>query len=149
MATLKFENMLCLNDMPVLVVKETMPISDPYDLSGDFKDLSLEDELEVDMVTFKAASDVLWMTKALGLKTVWWIRNCTHIPLLLEIKELIKAKKPTGQLPKQQETLVIVKVRGKNLVVRNSVANLQVALIGDFENKSGILTWLLMELEKG
>ena len=93
MATLNFEVLLCLNGVPVPVVKETMPIIDPYQLVGDFEHLSLEEDLEVDLVSFKASADVLWLRKALELPHRWWLLKSSQLPLLQEIKELIKAKK--------------------------------------------------------
>ena len=152
MATLNFELLLCLNGMPVPVVKETMPVVDPYQMAGDFGHLNLEEDLEVDLVSLKASADVLWLRKALDLPHRWWLLKSSQLPLLQEIKYLIKAKKPSqgssSRLPKQQSCLELLKVRDRILMVQNSQTLLHLALSGTFEDKTGTLTWFLKELEK-
>ena len=86
----------------------------------------------------------------------WRRQRSSTIPLLIEIKDLIKQGKPRNQLqPQQQKSLVLVKVRGKILLVLNHPSQVSLALRGhpgalpgSFEDETGILGWFLTELEK-
>ena len=115
MSTLNFQLLLCLDGVSVPVVKETLQVIDPYDLGGDPQmNLDLDQNLAVDLVSFKASADVHWLMPSLGLALRWWVLNCTQLPLLQEIKDLIKVKKLPqlpDHLPKQQCSLVLLKVR--------------------------------------
>ena len=53
------------------------------------------ENLEVDLVSFKASADVLWLQKALNLPYRWWLGKSSQLPLLQEIKDLTKAKTPS------------------------------------------------------
>ena len=73
----------------------------------------------------------------------------------MEIKDLIKQGKPGRRMPKEQKSLVLVKVRGNILLVLNHPSQVSLALRGhpgalpgSFEDETGILGWFLTELEK-
>ena len=78
--------------------------------------------------------------------------HSSKIPLLLEIRELIKAKKASqgssSRLPKQQDCFVLLKVRNRILCIQNSTFTMSLALTGSVENKTGTLDWFLKELER-
>ena len=94
MSTLNLQFLLCLDGMALPVVKQSLPIIDPYSLAGNLKDLLLEENLQVDLLSFKASGDVHWLMPALGMPLRWWVSNSFQLALLQEIRDLIKDKKP-------------------------------------------------------
>ena len=152
MALLTLELLLCLDGVALPVVKETLPIIDPYELGGNLEQLSLEEELPVDLLSFKASGDVHWLMPALGMPLRWWVSNSLQLALLQEIRDLIKDKKPSQgasrRMPKMQAHLVLLKVRGRILIMQNSQSLVNLALSGTLEEKKDTLSWFIQELQK-
>ena len=65
MSTLNIELLLCLDGIALPVVKDSMPLIDPYSLAGDLEDLDLDENLEVDLLSFKGSGDVHWLMPTL------------------------------------------------------------------------------------
>ena len=134
------------------MVKQTLLAIDPYGFAEGLEHLNLEEEMEADLVSFKGSAEHVWIHQALGLPTKWWVLHSSKIPLLLEIRELIKAKKASqgssSRLPQQQGCLVLLKVRNRILFIQNSTTQMSLALAGSLENKTGTLDWFLKEWEK-
>ena len=152
MAKFEVENLMCLNGVVVPKVTATMAVCDPYNLAGNLQ-LDVEKKLEVDLVSFKVTADTLWLCKACGFHKKWWIQNSSKLPLLQEIKDLIKHNKPQkGQtlqrLPRYPDSLVPLRVRGKVLLVQNCQIHLNLALSGSWVDKAATLTWFMEELDK-
>ena len=100
MSTLNFQLLLCLDGVALPVVKESLPIIDTYALGGNLEHLSLDEDLPVDLLSFKASADVHWLMPALGMPLLplrWWVSNSTQLALLQDISVLIKDKKPTHE----------------------------------------------------
>ena len=78
-----------------------LPNIDPG-LAEGLEGLALED-MEADLLSFKSSAEHWWIHQALGLPSKWWVLRNNKIPLLLEIRELIKANKKasSSRLPKQ------------------------------------------------
>ena len=158
MAILDVKFRLTLNDFAVPVVKKTMPVIDPYQLSEGL-DMNFEDEVEISLLSLKATADMTWLQKALKLHHRWWVRNHSHIPLLLEIRELIKKNKvykgSGARLPREHESMVLLKVRERIICVQN-LPNIVIlgltgtpgAPQGGPEDEVGALQWFLQELQK-
>ena len=129
MSSFHFELLLCLNGHPVPVVKQTLRTIDPYELAENLEHFNSEEMVEADLVSFKATAEHWWIHQALTLPNKWWVLHSSKIPLLLEIRELIKAKKASqgssSRLPKQPDSLVLLKVRSKILVVQNSTSQMR------------------------
>ena len=138
--------------------KKSLSIIDPHDLGGSIEGLNLDEDLDVNLVSFEAAANVKWLAGPRGAIKVpffWWRQHSSSIPLLMEIKDLIKQGKPGRRMPKEQKSLVLVEVRGKILLVLNHPSQVSLALRGhpgalpgSFEDETGILGWFLTELEK-
>ena len=96
MAVLRTSWSLCLNDHVVPVQTKNCSIVDLYELTEGL-DLDLEDT-EMSLVRFGGTPDMSWLMKSLGMPVKWWIHNWNRIPLILEIRELIKAKKNPDQV---------------------------------------------------
>lgn len=152
MSTLNLQLLLCLDGVALPVVKESLPIIDPYELAGNLENISLEEDLPVDLLSFKASGDVHWLMPALGMPLRWWLSNSLQLALLQEIRDLIKDKKPSQgaskRLPKQQSSLVLLKVRGRILIMQNSQSLMNLALYGTLEEKKDTLSWFIKELEQ-
>ena len=153
MAVLRTSWSLCLNDHVVPVQTKVCAIVDPYELMEGL-DLDLEDT-EVSLVYFHATSDMSWLMKSLGKPVKWWIHNWNRIPLILEIRERIKAKKNKKE-PANHKCLVALQIRGKTLFVVNDTHNTTLGLLtgqvgeqpGSPENQAGTLLWFCDELHK-
>ena len=80
-----------------------MLVIDP-ELAESLEGLALE-EMEADLVSFESSAEHWWIHQALGLPSKWWVLHNNKIPLLLEIRELIKAKKKVAlsRLAKQPD----------------------------------------------
>ena len=134
MANLVFVDLLCLNGVVDPKVQESMTVFDPHTLAGDLQlDLSEHLALAVDLVSLKASADAQWSRDAFGFNQRWWLLNSSTLPLLQDLKDLIKSKKPqkanaTQGWPKYPDTIVPLKVRGKALLVQNSHTLLNLAL---------------------
>ena len=93
----------------------------------------LGENLEVDLDSFKVTADIMWLCNACGITRVWWLKNSSKLPLLQQIKALIKSNKPQKgtthqRLPRYPDTLVPLRVRGKVLLVQNCQLFLNLAL---------------------
>ena len=152
MSTLNLQLLLCLDGMALPVVKQSLPIIDPYSLAGNLEDLDLEENLPVDLLSFKATGDVHWLMPALGMPLRWWSSNSCQFALLQEIRDLIKDKKSlkggSQRMPKMQAFLVLLKVRGRILIMQNSLTLVNLALSGTMEAKKETLSWFIHELQK-
>ena len=128
-------------------------IVDPYELTEGL-DLDLE-ETEVSLVRFHGTADMSWLMKSLEMPVKWWIQNWNRLPLILEIRELIKAKKNKKQ-PANHKCLVALQIRGKTLFVVNDSHTTTLGLLtgqvgeqpGSPENQAGTLLWFCDELYK-
>lgn len=156
MPTLKIEMALVLNKKIVPTEPKTLYLYDPYELASSSENLfQVDDELEVNLVHFKATGDLSWVERAFQLPLRWWSTHSREIPLLLEITELIRSKKPKGIRPKEPNTLLLVEVRERILVVGNNPGFVTLALTGhpgvprgSFEDQSGVLMWFVEQLHK-
>ncbi len=91
MSSFHFELLLCLNGHPTPMVNQTLLAIGPYGLAEDLEHVNLEEDMEADMVSFKGSARHCWIHQALALPTKWWVLRNNHIPLLLEMRELVKA----------------------------------------------------------
>jgi len=158
MAVLDIQFRLTLNNIAVPLTKQSMHVIDPYNLS-EALDIDVEEQVEMSLVSFKATADMIWLEKALKLPMRWWLRHHGLIPLILEIRELIKNKKVKQgsgvRLPREQESLVVLKVRERILFVQNLPNMVILGLSGtpgvpqgSQQDEIGTLQWFLEELQK-
>jgi len=156
-----FQLRLCLGSHVVPVVEETHPVLDPHNLGAELEFLDVDDSLEVSLVSLKATGNLVWLEKALSLPARWWVKHSSKIPLLKEIREVIKDKKPSpsqgskSRLPREPSALVILKIRERVLLMQNSSSQMHLALTGtpgappgSFEDKVGTLKWFCNELQE-
>ena len=125
--------MLCLNGKEVPVETKNMILLDPLNLAEKHS-LNLPDSTdltEVNLVSFMASGDQNWLCKSLQLpgghedkhgKSRWWAYNSHRVPLILEIKQAIKAlkQKKKANQPTDHHCLILLEIRGKLLWVKNS-----------------------------
>ena len=143
MAVLRATWTLCVNDQVVPLEQRVLAGVDPYYLNGpDF-----DEELQASLVHFKCTSEMTWLEKALEKPARWWVCNAQKIPLLEEIKTLIKAKKPKKGLPRNHKCLLALKVRGKIFYVVNNPHFVTLALTGHTDKARALLSFL-DELQK-
>ena len=155
MVVLRTSWSLCLNDQVVPAQTKKCAIVDPYELIGGL-DLNLEDT-EVSLVCFHGTADMSWLMKCLEMPVKWWVHNWNRIPLILEIREGIKAKKNKKE-PANHKCLVALQVRGKTLFVVNDTHTMTLGLLesqpepeeqpGSNKNQAGALRWFCDELYK-
>ena len=155
MAVLRTSWSLCLNDQVVPAQTKVCAIVDPYELMEGL-DLDLE-ETKVSLVCFHGTADMSWLMKCLEMPVKWWVHNWNRIPLILEIREGIKAKKNKKE-PANHKCLVALQVRGKTLFVVNDTHTMTLGLLesqplpgeqpGSPENQAGTLRWFCDELYK-
>ncbi len=129
----------------------TAPVVDPHSLCGN---MDTHKEMEVDVVDFSFRANVTWLfgPRAPIKKTYsWWRANNKDIPLLKEIREVVKA---AGK-GEPRKTFVFVQVRNKTLLFANETYRILLALAGhpeaepgSHEDKTGILAWFLTQLEQ-
>ena len=79
MSSFHFEFLLCLNGQPVLMLKQTLPVIDPYGLAKGLDRLALE-EMEADLVSFKSSAVHRWINQALDLPSKWWVLRNNKTP---------------------------------------------------------------------
>ena len=153
MAVLRTSWSLCLNDHVVPAQTKVCSIVDPYELLEGL-DLDLE-ETEVSLVRFHGTADMGWLMKSLDLPVKWWVYNWNRIPLILEVRELIKARKNKRD-PGIHKCLVALRIREKTLFVVNDTHTTTLGLLtgqvgeqpGSPENQAGTLLWFCDELHK-
>ena len=155
MAVLRTSWSLCLNDQVVPAQTKVCAIVDPYELMEGL-DLDL-DGTEVSLVRFHGTADMSWLMKCLEMPVKWWIHNWNRIPLILEIRESIKAKKSRKE-PANHKCLVALQVRGKTLFVVNDTHTMTLGLLesqpepeeqpGSNKSQAGALRWFCDELYK-
>ena len=119
-------------------------------------DLDME-ETEVNLVCFHGTADMSWFMKCLEMPVKWWVHNWNRIPLILEIRECIKAKKNRKE-PSNHKCLVALQVRGKTLFVVNDTHTMTLGLLesqplpeeqpGSPKSQAGTLGWFCDELYK-
>ena len=118
MAILEVAQRLCLGTHAVPVERASLPSIDPYNLAT-----TADEFIVVSLVSFKASGSKGWLEQGLHLPSKWWLRNHASLPILQEILELIRCQKPkTGgqsRLPRNQKSLIALKVRGKVLWFQN------------------------------
>ena len=93
MSSFHFELLLCLNGHPVPMVKQTWLAIGTYGWAECLDHLSLKEEMEAGLVSFSCSAEHWWIYQALGLPTKWWVLRNNKIPVLLQMRELIKAKR--------------------------------------------------------
>ena len=155
MAVLRTSWSLCLNDQVVPVQTKVCAIVDPYGLIGGL-DLDME-ETKVSLVNFHGTANMSWLMKCLEMPVKWWVTNCSRIPLILQIRERIKAKKNKKE-PANHKCLVALQVRGKTIFVVNDTHTMTLGLLesqplpeeqpGSPKNQAGTLRWFCDELYK-
>lgn len=155
MAVLRTSWSLCLNDQVVPAQTKVCAIVDPYELMEGL-DLDLE-ETKVSLVNFHGTANMSWLMKCLEMPVKWWVHNWNRIPLILEIRERIKAKKNKKE-PANHKCLVALQVRGKTLFVVNDTHTMTLGLLesqplpeeqpGSPKNQAGTLRWFCDELYK-
>ena len=126
MAVLRTSWSLCLNDQVVPAQTKVCPIVDPYELM-DGIDLNMEGE-EVSLVNFHGTANMSWLMKRLEMPVKWWVTNCSRIPLILQIRERIKAKKNKKE-PANHKCLLPLQVRGKTIFVMNDSSGVTLGLL--------------------
>ncbi len=122
---------------------------------------NLEDEdAEVHVVNIGSNSKLRWLvspTAAIKGPDNWWPSNTKNIPLLCEIRNMVR--KGRRLLPAMerggQRNLMFVEVRGVTLLVGNLVSAVSLAFKGNagmgggaFEKTKSVLGWFLVELSK-
>ena len=127
MAVLRTSWSLCLNDQVVPAQTKVCAIVDPYQLLTLGLDLDLE-ETEVSLVCFHGTADMSWLMKCLAMPVKWWVHNWNRIPLILEIRNGIKAKKNKKE-PANHKCLVALQIRGKTLFVVNDTHTTTLGLL--------------------
>ena len=119
--------------------------------------LDLEEPVEISLVSFKATADMWWFLKPLKLDSKWCKFHHGQIPLLLEIRQVIKSMKNKigDRLPREHGSMVILKVRERILFVQYlqhivvlGLRGTPEAPAGTPEDEIGALQWFLKELEK-
>ena len=144
---------LCLNEHVVPTERKVCAIVDPYELLEGFH-LDLEDT-DTTLVRFHGTADMGWLMKSLDLPVKWWVYNWNRIPLILEVRELIKARKNKKD-PANHTCLVALQIRGKTLFVVNDTRTTTLGLLagqveeqpGSREAQAGTLLWFCDELHK-
>ena len=136
---------LCVNNLAVPVEEHTLDCMDPYqEGQGD------EESLKVLLVHLKASGNMEWLCKGMGLPARWWVHNHHRVPLMCEILELIKKKRPTQGaqrlLPRQASSIMPLRIRGKVLWFQNQVRFVVLALRTGQESPD--LQQFLEELQK-
>ena len=137
MADFDIQRKLCVNNCVVPARQDCLAIMDPYDLNNSGKEC-----VDATLVKFAAAGpDSLrsWLQKILHLPShTWWKINCSRVPLLLEVLELIRCKRSKKHHDlKQPNTVLPVKVRGRVLWFQNTIRCVTLALLEDEEKKKG------------
>ena len=136
---------------------------DPYELIGLGLGLSIDEGTKVSLVRFHGTADMSWLMKSLEKPVKWWVHNCNRIPLILEIRELIKAHKKKGA-PANRKCLVPLQIRGNTLFVLNDTQGTTLGLLrvqvgeqpgspekeqpGSLKNQAATLLWFCDELQK-
>ena len=138
---------------------EKVTLLDPHNLA---EDLDLDEPLEMPLVSFKASADMRWFLKTMNLGANWWWQHCRQLRLLREIRKIVKGQKATrggaSRLPRQSESMVLIKVRERTLFVKNQHAsvtlglrgtvNEQEAPPGSLADERAVLEWFVKELQK-
>ena len=146
MAISEVARRLCLGDHAVPVERASLPFIDPYNLttmSGEF--------IATSLVTFKATGTKVWLEQGLHLPSKWWLKNHASLPILREILELIRCQKHTtggkSRMPRNQQSLIALKVRGKVLWFQNDS---RCVILGVLDGDEGLAAfrWFLEELSK-
>ena len=132
---------LCFKNMAVPVEKTTLDVVDPEGMLDDLPDGGVS----VSLVSFKATSDMHWLSQGLGVPVKWWLRNHCKTPLVDEILKSIKNLRPTKGsqrlLRKNHTSLVPLKIRGKIILCVNSPRAVTLALQEGKERD--VLSWFL------
>jgi len=99
------------------------------------------------LLIINGSAEHWWIHQALDLPTKWWVLRSNKIPLLIEIRELIKAEKASqensNRLPKQQGFFALLQVRSRIPFIQNFTTKLSLAVTSAWENKTGTLDWFL------
>ena len=146
MATFKVSWRLCVNDHAVPVESVSLPWMDPFELTSD---LDLDEEIAVNLVNLKATGKTTWIEKALNLPARGWLKNMQIVPLILEIQDRIRNRKPkagsVARLPRNDKHLLPFEIRGKILWFQNTSRTVVLAVK---DESLGDLEWFLQELHK-
>ena len=60
MSSWTFERSILLNQQHIPLEKKSLSIIDPHDLGGSIEGLNLDEDLDVNLVSFAAAANVIW-----------------------------------------------------------------------------------------
>ena len=146
MSLLHLEFRLCLNDIAVPLRRQICDFRD----SNKLTQTANEDQQLFWVLDIKCTSDVLWMTKALGLSVRYWTTNYIKLPLIKELKEAILNGKPkhgaVSRLPRLPQVVVAVNVRGLVVCVLNNSKSLTLAM--KINEEKEVMEWFLKEIEK-
>ena len=160
MVLLVSEYKLCINDQVVPVEEKSFTFVDPYDLVSETQNLDLEERRDLKVMSFKGRSDLGWCDRALKLPARTLIRNLNDLPLINEIKDLIRnIKKANQKGPKARQatewkSLVLLKVRDRLLLCQNTTHSVVVALVGpdgdpeDQEGEARTLEWFMNQMQE-
>ena len=161
MATFDFKLSWTLNGFAVPVEKKEVTFLDPQHLAleATVGDLDLDAEVEMRLASFKASSDMKWFLKALELPSKWWHNHCGQLPLLREIRHIIRSQKTSkgsaSRLPRESKSMVLIKVRERILFVQNISSHVALGLRGTpgatpgtLVDELGVLKWFSQELQK-
>ena len=140
---------MCVGEFAVPLQNITKDFEDLHQMLGGA--ISEEEPQTLESLTLKASMSTTWLKKPLRLKSGrWWVDNCRHLPLLQEIRDAIekgKVRKGAGtRLSKKTDIVVAIKVRGKILLVVNTVVFVSVVFFSD--QAAETLEWIISELIK-
>ena len=139
------EYRLCLGDHVVPLARQTLELKDLHELQG-----GDEDPQEFLILNLKASPpmpSMLWFTKALGLKSGWWLKHAGALPILSEIKEAIASKKPrSSRMPRNHKAIVAIQIRDRVILAQNLTNSVVLAFKPGRELQD--LSWFLQEVDK-
>ena len=146
-----------LNGIEVPLEQRKAAVVDPEDLAGEVpgaRQVVAQPGArpEFTLVSLKASADMGWFHKSLGLRHKWWKVNRARLPLLLEIRKSIRERKGRAfagrqaRMPRESESMTLVKVRGKALWVQNRSNFVILGLLP--RESEGPLQWFVEELQK-
>ena len=155
MAEFDIQRKLCVNGWVVPGPSKVLATMDPFGLAESDKEC-----MRATLVKFPASGPTslrTWLHKILHLPTsTWWSQNCSRIPLLLEVLDLIDSKKPKGNTHalRHPEAIMPMEVRGKVLWFMKNSRCVTLALLEGHEKEPEEepaitdLQWFLKELRK-
>ena len=110
---------------------------------ADVEGLADHDQSDFQLLSVKS-HHAGWICQALGVPQWWWRKYQKHIPVLNEI--LSKIKKLKVQKRKLPTAVIAIEVRGRKVLIQNSVRNVKFAFKGAADVDA--LQWFLDVLEE-